>query len=63
MSKQEEKKDNSHDELIDNLLNDCNSLNVLAGYIGLVPEMEQLCAHLISIEGRILEAVDILKGE
>ncbi len=52
-----------HDELIDNLLNDCNSLNTLAGIIGLVPELEQMRVHLIAIEGRILEAVDILKGK
>ena len=50
-------------KLIEELLDDCKSLDTLAGYIGLVPEMEQLHAHLISIKGRILEAVDILKEE
>jgi hypothetical protein len=52
-----------HKKLIEDLSDDCNSLDTLAGYIGLVPEMEQLRDHLISIKGRILEAVDILKGE
>ena len=52
-----------HKKLIEELLDDCKSLDTLAGYVGLIPEMEQLHAHLISIKGRILEAVDILKGE
>lgn len=51
----------NHEKLISDLLNDCNSLNALAGIVGLVPEMEQMRVHLIAIEGRILEAVDILK--
>lgn len=52
-----------HKKLIEDLLDDCNSLDTLAGYIGLVPEMEQLHTHLISIKDRVREAVDILKGE
>lgn len=52
-----------HEKLIADLLNDCDSLNTLTGILGLVPELEQMCVHLIAIEGRILEAVDILKGE
>lgn len=50
-----------HKKLIEELLDDCNSLDTLAGYIKLAPELEQLRTHLISIKGRILEAVDILK--
>lgn len=50
-----------HKKLIEELLDDCNSLDTLAGYIELAPELEQLRTHLISIRGRILEAVDILK--
>lgn len=52
-----------HKKLIEDLLDDCKSLDSLANYISLIPEMEQLHAHLISIKNRILEAVDILKGE
>lgn len=51
-----------HKKLIQELLDECNSLNILAGYIELAPELEQLRTHLISIKGRILEVVDILKG-
>ena len=50
-----------HKKLVEELLDDCNSLDTFAGYVELVPELEQLHAHLISIKGRILEAVDILK--
>lgn len=52
-----------HKKLIEDLLDDCNSLDILANYIGRVPEMEQLHTHLISIKSHILEAVDVLKGE
>lgn len=52
-----------HKKLIEELLDDCNSLDILAGYIELAPELNQLRTHLISIKGRILEAVDILKEE
>lgn len=52
-----------HKKLIEDLLDDCNSLDTLASYISLVPEMEQLHTHLISIKNRVREAVDILKGE
>ena len=52
-----------HKKLIEDLLNDCNGLDILAGYINLIPEMEQLYTHLISMRSHILEAVDILKGE
>lgn len=51
-----------HKKLIEDLLDDCNSLETLADYISLVPEMEQLHTHLISIKNRVREAVDILKG-
>lgn len=50
-----------HKKLIEELLDDCNSLDTLAGYIELALELEQLRTHLISIKSRILEAVDILK--
>ena len=50
-----------HKKLIEELLDDCNSLDTLVGYIELAPELDQLRTHLISIKGRILEAVDILK--
>lgn len=52
-----------HKKLIEELLDDCNSLDTLVGYIELAPELDQLRTHLISIKGRILEAVDILKGK
>ena len=57
MRKMENKK------LIEDQLDDCNSLDTLDGDIGLIPEMEQFHAHLIYINGRILEAVDVLEGE
>ena len=50
-----------HKKLVEALLDDCNSLDILASYIELAPELDQLRTHLISIKGRILEAVDILK--
>lgn len=50
-----------HKKLVEELLDDCNSLDTLVGYIELVPELDQLRTHLISIKSRILEAVDILK--
>lgn len=43
-----------HKKLIEDLLDDCNSLETLASYISLVPEMEQLHTHLISIKDRVL---------
>lgn len=52
-----------HKKLVEALLDDCNSLDTLAGYIELAPELDQLRTHLISIKSRILEAVDILKEE
>lgn len=52
-----------HEKLINDLLNDCISLDTLANYIVLVPELDQLHDHLISIESRIKEAVNILKGD
>lgn len=48
-------------KLIEELLDDCNSLDTLAGYLELAPELDQLRTHLISIKSRILKAVDILK--
>lgn len=50
-----------HKKLVEELLDDCNSLDTLVGYIELAPELDQLRTHLISIKSRILEAVDILK--
>lgn len=52
-----------HEKLINDLLNDCISLDTFANYIVLVPELDQLHYHLISIESRIKEAVNILKGD
>lgn len=52
-----------HKKLIEDLLNDCNGLDALCGYISLIPEMEQLHKHLMGIKDHVLEAVDILKGE
>ena len=52
-----------HKNLIEDLLDDCNSIDILVGYINLVPEMEQMYTNLISIKSHILETVDILKGE
>lgn len=57
MRKMENKK------LIEDQLDDCNGIDTTAGYIGLTPEMEQFYAHSIYINGRILEAVDVLEGE
>ena len=52
-----------HKKLIEDLLDDCNGVDTTAGYIGLSPEMEQFYTHSIYINGRILEAVDVLEGE
>lgn len=52
-----------HKKLIEDLLNDCNGLDALCGYISLIPEMEKLHKHLMAIKDHVLEAVDILKGE
>ena len=52
-----------HKNLIEDQLDDCNGIDTTAGYIGLTPEMEQFYAHSIHINGRILEAVDVLEGE
>lgn len=52
-----------HKKLVEELLDDCNSLDMLSSYIELAPELDQLRTHLISIKSRILEAVDILKEE
>lgn len=52
-----------HKKLIEDLLDDCNSIDTTSEYIGPSPEMEQFHAHSIYINGRILEAVDVLEGE
>ena len=52
-----------HKKLIEDLLDDCNSVDIPDDHIGLDPEMEQFYAHSIYINGRILEAVDVLEGE
>ena len=52
-----------HKKLIEDLLDDCNGVDTTAGYIDLDQEMEQFYAHSIYINGRILEAVDVLEGE
>lgn len=52
-----------HKNLIEDQLDDCNSIDTTAEYIDLSPEIEQFDAHSIYINGRILEAVDVLKGE
>ena len=52
-----------HKKLIEDQLDDCNGIETTAGYIGLTPEMEQFYTHSIYINGRILEAVDVLEGE
>lgn len=52
-----------HKKLIEDLLDDCNSIDTTAECIGLSPEMEQFYTHSIYINGRILEAVDVLEGE
>ena len=48
-----------HKKLIEDLLDDGNN----ADHIGLDHEMEQFYAYSIYINGRILEAVDVLEGE
>ena len=57
MRKMENKK------LIEDQLDDCNGIDTADEYIGLSPEMEQFYTHSIYINGRILEAVDVLEGE
>lgn len=52
-----------HKKLIEDLLDDCNSVDTNADHIGFDPEMEQFHAHSIYMNGRILEAVDVLEGE
>ena len=52
-----------HKKLIEDLLDDCNSIDTDAGHIDLAPEMEQFDTHSIYINGRILGAVDVLEGE
>lgn len=52
-----------HKKLIEDPLDNCNNVDTTSGYIGLDPEMEQFYAHSIYINGRILEAVDVLEGE
>ena len=52
-----------HKKLIEDLLDDCNSVDTHADHIGLDPEIEQSDSNLIYINGRILEAVDVLEGE
>ena len=49
-----------HKKLIEDQLDDCNGVDTTAGYIDLDQEMEQFYAHSIYINGRILEAVDVL---
>ena len=49
--------------LIEDPLDDCNNVDTNADHIGLDPEMEQFYAHSIYINGRIIEAVDVLEGE
>ena len=50
-------------KLIEDQLDDCNSIDTTDKYIGLSPEMERFYTHSIYINGRILEAVDVLEGE
>lgn len=50
-------------KLIEDRLDDCNSVDTNADYIVLDPEMERFYARSIYINGRILEAVDVLEGE
>ena len=57
MRKMENKK------LIEDQLDDRNGIDTTADHIGLDPEMEQFYTHSIYINGRILEAVDVLEGE
>ena len=52
-----------HKKLIEDLLDDCNNVYTNTDHIDLDPEMEQFYAHSIYINGRILEAVDVLEGE
>ena len=52
-----------HKKLIEDLLDDCNNVDTNADHIGLDPEIEQFYTHSIYINGRILEAVDVLEGE
>ena len=52
-----------HKKLIEDLLDDCNNVDTNADHISLDPEMEQFYAHSSYINGRILEAVDVLEGE
>lgn len=52
-----------HKKLIEDLLDDGNSIDTTAGHIDLASEIEQFDAHSIYINGRILEAVDVLEGE
>ena len=52
-----------HKKLNEGQLDDCNNVDTNADHIGLDPEMEQFYAHSIYINGRILEAVDVLEGE
>ena len=50
-------------KLIEDQLDDYNGVDTHADHINLAPEMEQYYAHSIYINGRILEAVDVLEGE
>ena len=52
-----------HKNLIEDLLDDCNNVDAHADHIDLAPEMEQFYTRSIYINGRILEAVDVLEGE
>ena len=52
-----------HKNLIEDLLDDYNGADTTAGHIDLASEIEQFHAHSIYINGRILEAVDVLEGE
>ena len=52
-----------HKKLIEDPLDDCNGVDTHADHIDLDPEMEQFYTHSIYINGRILEAVDVSKGE
>ena len=52
-----------HKNSVEDLLDDCNNVDTNADHIGLDPEMEQFYAQSIYINGRILEAVDVLEGE
>ena len=52
-----------HKKLIEDLLDDCNNADTHADHIGLDHEIEQFYTNSIYINGRILEAVDVLEGE